>query len=268
MRIREYSDSIPKPMVPIGNRPILWHVMKYYAHFGHKDFILCLGWKANTIKQYFLNYDECISNDFVLTAGGNDVSLLSSDIHDWNITFVDTGTNACVGERLKAVEPFLQNEEMFLANYTDGLSDVHLPNVIELHESRDAIATFVSVRPSNAFHCIDSDEDGHVQSVEAFADSDTWINGGFFVLSNEIFRYLGPGDELVTDALPRLIPDGRLCTWKHPGFWSCMDTYKEKQTLDEMFERDNALWELWNQGTADVGTRPVARTNPSAPAPR
>ncbi|MEM8666698.1 MAG: glucose-1-phosphate cytidylyltransferase [Planctomycetota bacterium] len=247
MRIREYSESIPKPMVPIGSRPILWHVMKYYAHFGHKDFILCLGWKANTIKQYFLNYDECISNDFVLTSGGSDLNLLSSDIDDWNITFVDTGTAACIGERLKAVQPFLGDDETFLANYTDGLSDVHLPNLIQLHQHQNAVATFVSVRPSNAFHCVSSDSQGHVKSIETFADSDTWINGGFFVLSREIFRYMNPGDELVTDALPRLIPDNRLCTYRHAGFWSCMDTYKEKQTLDEMHDSGHSKWEVWNQ---------------------
>jgi len=249
MRIREYSESIPKPMVPIGSRPILWHVMKYYAHFGHKDFILCLGWKANTVKQYFLNYDECISNDFVLSGGGNQIDLLGSDIDDWNITFVDTGNASCIGERLKAVEHFLGEDETFLANYADGLSDVHLPDLIDLHHDRDAVATFVSVRPSTAFHCVESDTDGHVKSIESFAESDAWINGGYFVLSSEIFRYLDDGAELVTDALPQLIPEGRLCTLRHPGFWSCMDTYKEKQTLDEMYESGHSRWELWKQGS-------------------
>src|SRR5258706_2998920 len=127
MRMREYSEAVPKPMVPIGYRPILWHVMKYYAHYGHRDFVLCLGFKADVIKNYFLRYDECLSNDFVLTQGGKDVELLGRDIHDWRITFVDTGLTSNVGHRLKLVEKHLQDDPIFLANYTDGLSDVPLP---------------------------------------------------------------------------------------------------------------------------------------------
>ncbi len=127
MRLRDYSESIPKPMVPVGYRPILWHVMRYYAHFGHKDFILCLGYRADVIKRYFLEYDETISNDFVISEGGKKVDLLASDIQDWKITFVDTGLNSNIGMRLKAVQPFLDGEEMFLANYSDGVSDLPLP---------------------------------------------------------------------------------------------------------------------------------------------
>src|SRR5713101_1065274 len=128
MRLREYSENIPKPMVTIGYRPILWHVMKYYAHFGHKDFILCLGYRADSIKNYFLNYDECLSNDFVLSRGGKNVELIHTDAHDWKITFADTGINSNIGQRLKAAEKYLKGEEVFLANYTDGLSDLHLPS--------------------------------------------------------------------------------------------------------------------------------------------
>ncbi len=247
MRIREYSESIPKPMVPIGYQPILWHVMKYYAHYGHKDFILCLGWKGNVIKEYFLKYNECMSNDFVLSSGGNDISLLSSDIDDWNITFVDTGTSTVLGQRLKAVEPFLKNEDTFLANYTDGLSDVSLPDLIELHRQRQAVATFVSVKPNNTFHCVDAEDSGHVHGINLFTDMDNWINGGFFVLSNRIFNHLDEGDELATDAFPRLIPTAGLWTLKHRGFWACMDTYKEKQLLDQMYEQGDAPWQVWNQ---------------------
>ena len=156
MRIRGFSESIPKPMVPIGYRPILWHVMKYYAHFGHKDFVLCLGWQANVIKEYFLNYDECISNDFVLSKGGREIDLLARDIDDWNITFVDTGHNASIGERLKAVEDHIGSDDVFLANYTDGLSDLDLDHAIEVHSDSNAIATFLSVRPSRSFHVASS----------------------------------------------------------------------------------------------------------------
>jgi len=152
MRMREYSEALPKPMVAIGYRPILWHVMKYYAHYGHKDFILCLGYKADVIKKYFLDYDECVSNDFVLSRGGKNVELLSSDIHDWNITFVDTGLTSNIGQRLKAVQRQLEGEEMFLANYTDGLSDVPLPAVIESFKDSGNIACFVGVKPRASFH--------------------------------------------------------------------------------------------------------------------
>jgi glucose-1-phosphate cytidylyltransferase len=122
MRLREYSDKVPKPMVPIGYRPIIWNIMKYYAHFGHKDFILCLGHKADTIKNYFVNYDETISNDFVFTKGGKDIEMLNTDIDDWRITFVDTGINSNIGMRLMKVKEHLKGEEMFLANYSDGRS--------------------------------------------------------------------------------------------------------------------------------------------------
>src|SRR3954465_13444214 len=134
MRLREYSENIPKPMVPVGYRPILWHVMRYYAHFGHKDFILCLGYKGDTIKKYFLEYDETQSNDFVLSQGGKQVDLLASDIHDWKITFVDTGLNSNIGMRLKAVQPFLEGEEMFLPIYSQGVSDLPLTPLV--HPSR------------------------------------------------------------------------------------------------------------------------------------
>src|SRR5262249_46660265 len=131
MRLREHSESIPKPMVPIGYRPILWHVMKYYAHYGHKDFILCLGYKADAIKHYFVNYDEAVSNDFVLSNGGRKLHLLNSDIHDWKITFVDTGLQSNIGQRLKQVERYIGEVEVFLANYSDGLTDLPLPKMIE-----------------------------------------------------------------------------------------------------------------------------------------
>src|SRR5215510_9111658 len=181
MRMREYSESVPKPMVPIGYRPILWHVMKYYAHYGHKDFILCLGYKADVIKQYFRNYDECISNDFVLSGGGKDLELLSSDIHDWRITFVDTGLASNIGMRLKAVEKYVRNEEVFLANYTDGLSDVNLNEVVDTFLKGGKIACFVSVKPRASFHMISVDADGVVRRIEHIANSGARINGGFFV---------------------------------------------------------------------------------------
>jgi glucose-1-phosphate cytidylyltransferase len=182
MRLREYSESIPKPMVPIGYRPILWHVMRYYAHYGHNDFILCLGYKADSIKQYFLKYDETISNDFVLTNGGRRIDLLASDIQDWKITFVDTGLNSNIGERLRAVRPYLEGETTFLANYSDGVSDLPLSEMIEYFGQQDAIACFAGVAPTQSFHLVSLESGGRVRSIQHVRDTGMRINGGFFVL--------------------------------------------------------------------------------------
>lgn len=246
MRMREYSESIPKPMVNIGTRPILWHIMKYYAHFGHKDFILCLGWQANVIKEYFLNYNECVSNDFVLSNGGESVTLLGSDIQDWKITFVDTGTASNIGQRLKAVEHHLDGEETFLANYTDGLSDLPLPYVIDSLNDGNTVASFVSVKPRQSFHAVNVDPSGAVQDITPIDQSDVWMNGGYFAFRNSIFDYIREGEELVESPFKRLIQEQRLTTYKYNGFWSCMDTFKEKQALDDMVARGDAKWELWN----------------------
>ena len=250
MRLKEYSESIPKPMVPIGYRPILWHVMRYYAHYGHDDFILCLGPKSDVIKDYFLNYNECVSNDFVLSSGGSQVSLLNSDIHDWKITFVDTGTTANVGQRLKAVERHLEGEDVFLANYADGLSDLPLPALIDYFQMRQAIAAFLCVKPPQSWHAVTADPDGTVQSVRIINDADVWMNGGYFVLGHEIFDYLKEGEELVCEPFQRLIDRQKLCAYKYEGFWGCMDTFKEKQRLDDMYASGEALWEVWKNAPA------------------
>src|SRR5436190_9129212 len=154
MRLRDYSDTIPKPLVDVGSRPILWHLMKYYAHFGHKDFILCLGHGATAIKNYFLKYDERIFNDFVLTDGGRKIDLLGEDIHDWKITFVDTGLNSNIGERLRRVRHYLEYEEAFLANYADGLSDLDLAPYVESCLKRGKIASFLSIPAPHTFHIV------------------------------------------------------------------------------------------------------------------
>ena len=205
MRLREYSESVPKPLVPVGNRPILWHIMKYYAHFGHKDFILCLGWKAEAIKRYFLEYDECLSNDFVLRPGESSVELLNSDISDWRITFVDTGTQANIGDRLSKVKEHLAGEEEFLANYSDGLCDAHLPDVVDTFRSRQSIASFLSVYPSQSFHSVQTLDDGTVCSIEPIWKSGLRMNGGFFIFRTEFFDYLNDGEELIEEPLCYLI---------------------------------------------------------------
>lgn len=243
-RLRDYADGIPKPMIPIGYRPILWHIMKYYAYHGHTEFILCLGYKADVVKQYFLNYDECLSNNFVLANGGKTLRLLNRDIDDWNITFVDTGITANIGERLKAVEPYLEGENIFLANYSDGLTDLPLDEYVGYVVDSGRIAGFVSVKPTQTFHVISVDHD-LVTDIRHVSRCGLRINGGYFVFRSDIFRYLRDGEELVDEPFQRLIADRQLIAYRHDGFWAAMDTFKERQQLEEMYARGNAPWEVW-----------------------
>ncbi len=245
MRLREYSEHIPKPMVPIGYRPILWHVMKYYAHYGHKDFILCLGYGADAIKGYFLNYNECVSNDFVLSEGGKGLQLLNTDIHDWRITFADTGTTANVGQRLKAIEKYVHGEEMFLANYSDGLTDLPLPEQIDHFSKQSKVGSFVCVTPRLSFHLVSLDGDNLVTGVQDMNRSNIRINGGYFLFRQNIFNYLREGEELVHEPFQRLIKEQQLIGYRYDGFWASMDTFKDKQMFDEMYTRGNAPWEVW-----------------------
>ena len=151
-RMKEFSETIPKPMVDIGYRPIIWHLMRYYAHFGHTEFILCLGYRGDIIKNYFLNYSECLSNDFVLSQGGREVKVYNNDIEDWRISFIDTGLHANIGQRLMAVRRYLEDDEIFMANYSDGLSDLDLPHYIEHFHKQNKVASFLCVQPSQSFH--------------------------------------------------------------------------------------------------------------------
>lgn len=247
MRMREYSESIPKPMVEIGYRPILWHVMKYYAHFGHKDFILCLGHRADVVKKYFVNYDESLSNNFVLTNGGNDLRLLNSDIGDWTITFIDTGLNANVGQRLRAVKKYLGDDEVFLANYADGLSDLYFPDYLAKFQATDNIAAFLSVRPTLSSHVVTVKGNSEIAAISSFREADIWINGGYYIFRKEIFKYIKDGEELVEDPFKRLIAAKKIMTLKHAGFWVAMDTFKDKQFLDELLAKEEAPWEVWKK---------------------
>jgi len=251
MRLRGYSEDVPKPMVTIGARPVLWHVMKYYAHFGHKDFILCLGYKANVIKNYFLEYKESVSNDFVLSHGGRKLDFMQRDIDDWTITFVDTGLRSTIADRLRLIEPYVKEEDMFLANYSDGLTDFHLPQMIEDFTRRDSYAAFLSVQPrSSSLDLVHSHSDGTVQAIRSMKESNTWVNGGFFLLRKEIFRYVKPGEELVYEPLTRLIAEGRVWSPRYEGFWQCMDTFKDKQVLDELEASGEAPWCVWKRSQA------------------
>lgn len=245
IRLRRGGSTLPKPLVRIGPRPILWHLMKYYAHYGHTDFILCLGYKANLIKRFFLNYDECVSNDFTLSQGGGHVEMFREDIRDWRITFIDTGLNASIGQRLYAVRDLLDGEEEFLANYADGLTDVHLPTMIDTIKSAGATAGFISVRPMHSFHVVRMAPDGLVQSIDPMAASDIWINGGFFYFNRGIFDHLKAGEELVEKPFERLIAQKKLLAYKYEGFWASMDTFKDKQMLETMHAEGRAVWQVW-----------------------
>jgi glucose-1-phosphate cytidylyltransferase len=253
-RLRDYSDTVPKPMVEIGYRPILWHVMKYYAHFGHTDFILCLGYKADTVKNYFLNYNEALSNDFVLSRGGNELRLLNRDIDDWSITFVDTGLSSTIGERLSAVRAYIGDDAEFLANYSDGLTDLHLPTYLDHFRATGCTASFLSVRSTHSYHVVTATPEGLVTGVEPICDADIWINAGFFAFKREIFDALAPGEDLVYEPFERLIQDKQLVAYKYEGFWTAMDTFKDKQRLDDLFAGGRAPWEVWKAGwRAEVG---------------
>jgi glucose-1-phosphate cytidylyltransferase len=247
LRLRDYADHIPKPMVPIGYRPILWHVMKYFSYFGHRDFILCLGYQGDVIKKYFLDYDEYLSNDFVFSKGGKTLQLASSDIHDWKITFADTGVRSNIGQRLLAVEHYVADEEIFLANYTDGLTDLDLTQYIAYARQRDKIATFLSVKPNQSYHIAQTDNEGLVMSIKEVTQSGIRINAGFFLLKRDIFKYLQPGEELVIEPFRRLIQCRQLAAYEYDGFFTAMDTFKDKQQLDDLYEGGHPPWEVWRE---------------------
>jgi glucose-1-phosphate cytidylyltransferase len=252
-RLREHSETLPKSMVNIGYRPIIWHLMKYYSHYGFNDFILCLGYRGDVIKQYFLNYDECLSNNFMLAKGGKDLHLLSSDIQDWTITFVDTGLHSNLGQRLKAVQPYLEGEDVFMANYTDGLTDLDLTNYLAEFRRRAVTASFVAVRPMYSFHAVSVDDAGLVRSVQDPQTSGLLINGGFFIFTREIFDAMRSGEELVEEPFRRLISQKQLFGYRYDGFWACMDTFKDKQRFDDMEARENTPWKVWKTTAAHAG---------------
>jgi glucose-1-phosphate cytidylyltransferase len=246
-RLREHSETIPKPLVNIGVRPILWHLMRYYAHFGHKEFILCLGYRGDLVRQFFLNYNEALSNDFVLYNGGRDVELLSRDMDDWHITFVDTGLHANLGQRLLKVRKYLEGEVEFLANYADGLSDLPLDQHVAEFRRRNVTASFVAVPMPHTFHTVHGDDDGLVTSFGRVNDSDIWLNAGFFCLRNEVFDDIEKGDELVEQPFQRLITRRKLSVFRYRGFWQSMDTFKDKITYDRMAGRGDCPWMVWKR---------------------
>jgi glucose-1-phosphate cytidylyltransferase len=246
-RLREHSDTIPKPLVNIGYQPILWHLMRYYAHFGHNDFILCLGYRGDMIRQFFLEYDECLTNDFVMSDGGRTIELMNTDIQDWRITFVDTGLHSNIGERLLRVRHLLEGEEMFMANYADALTDLPLDDHIRRFQESGAVGGLLAVRTSASFHSVQFDDGGWVTSFGKLTDREFWLNAGYFNFTPEIFNYIEPGEELVENPFERLIGERRLQVNRYTGFWQQMDTFREKILYDRMEARGDCPWMLWRE---------------------
>lgn len=255
-RLREHSETIPKPLVTIGYRPLLWHLMRYYAHFGHKDFILCLGYRGDMIREYFLKYSEAMSNNFTLGEGGRKIELHTRDIEDWNITFIDTGMHSNIGQRLLRVQEYLGGDAEFLANYSDGLANLPLDQVIADFRAKQAVASFVSVRFPQSFHAVQATPEGTVTSLGTVQDNQWRINGGFFVLQREVFNYIREGEELVEQPFARLIAERKLLTFAWDGFWQPMDTFKDKITYDRMDAKGDCPWKVWEHPVGKGAGRP------------
>jgi glucose-1-phosphate cytidylyltransferase len=246
-RLRENSETTPKPLVNIGMRPILWHLMRYYSHYGHNDFILCLGYRGDLIREYFLNYNDNLSNDFTWSALGKRIEQRKSDVADWRVTFVDTGLHANIGERLRKVREYVKDEPVFLANYADGLSDVPIDKMIADHHDKGVIASFVGVNMLSSFHTVDASPDGLATNINSLGDREILINGGYFVLRNDIFDHIESGEELVEQPFRRLIAKSQLAVYRHKGFWRAMDTFKDKITFDRMEAQGQCPWMLWKR---------------------
>jgi glucose-1-phosphate cytidylyltransferase len=253
LRMGETSARIPKPMIPIGDKPILWHIMNYYSIFGITEFVLCLGYKAEVIKEYFLGYNEALSNDFVLSDGGKRIELLHRDIHNWSITFVNTGLNSPVGQRLKKVRPHLEEEEVFLATYGDGLTDAPLPKMIESLLATDNIGLFLASHPTYNFHIVSFDAENRVQEMHDVTTSGLWLNAGYFVFRREILDYIEEGEDLVNEPFQRLIAAHKLAAYPYDGFWAPMDTLKDKHVLESLLESGQAPWRV-PRGVPEVST--------------
>lgn len=243
-RIREYPEAVPKPMIPIGHEPIIWHLMQYYSQYGHRDFVLCMGYKANVIKDFFLGHKPQTFADCIVSSAGSKVEFLGKPQDDWRVALIDTGIWRNIGERLWAVREQVAGEEMFLANYSDGLTDVDLNEMVARFKESGKVACFLAVRPSLTFHLADIDEAGRVRALHGSDNADLWINGGYFLMRPAIFDYMREGEELVLEPFRRLIEADQLLAYRHTGFWRAMDTLRDRQILEDMVERGHMPWRL------------------------
>ena len=249
-RIRDVAEDLPKPMIPIGDRPILWHIMKNYASFGYGEFVLCLGYRGHVIKDFFINYD-ILTHDFQLTLGNPESLQIHSagNTEDWQITLAETGLNTMTGDRVRQIKKYVGDDEMFMLTYGDGLSDIDIDQLVSFHRSHGKVATVTGVRPPGRFGELESDETGMVMEFnEKPQATGGRISGGFFVLNRAIFDYLPDGDGLVfeEDPLRKLVADNQLMVHQHDGFWQCMDTYRDFKLLTGLWEGGKAPWKNWS----------------------
>lgn len=242
-RLAEYTDTIPKPMVPIGGKPILWHIMNIYSSFGHKDFYLALGYKSEYVKEYFLNY-KVLNSDFTVDLASGLVSTHSSTNLDWRVTLVDTGLNSMTGGRVKRLQSFIGNET-FLLTYGDGVSNVNINKLIQYHKNHGKMVTVTSVRPSARFGELDI-SDGLVKSFqEKPQTTQGWINGGYFVIEPQFFDLIsGDSTVLEKEPLEEVAKMGELMAYQHDGFWQCMDTKRDRDYLEELWISGSAPWKI------------------------
>lgn len=244
-RLSEATNLIPKPMVEIGGKPILWHIMKLYGHYGIKDFIICCGYKQYVIKEYFANYfrHNC---DITVDLSNNDISVLDNHSEDWRVTMVDTGLNTMTGGRIKRIRSYV-GEEPFCLTYGDGLSDVDIAGTIDLHRKSGKILSMMAYQPGGRLGVLDIADNGLVNSfIEKPAETGTWINAGFFVCEPRIFDFLeGDGEMFEREPMQRLLQIGEIHAYKHSGFWMPMDTLRDNAELNKMWEQEKAPWKVW-----------------------
>ena len=244
-RLQEETYRIPKPMVEIGGKPILWHIMKIYSAYGFNDFIICLGYKGHIIKEYFANY-FLYNSDVTIDLQNNKLIVHNNRTEPWKVTLVDTGLHTQTGGRIKRIQKYVENET-FMLTYGDGVGNINIKELVEFHKKHGKIATVTAVQPSGRFGVLDIDSSGNVKSfIEKPKGDGAWINGGFFVLEPRVFDYI-KGDETIWERKPleNLAKDGELVAYKHKGFWKCMDTLRDKQELEKLWESGNPPWKVW-----------------------
>lgn len=246
-RLREETEYRPKPLVDVGDRPVLWHIMKSYAFYGVLDFVLCLGYKGNMIKEYFLNY-EAMNNDFTICLGEKH-RIGYHDIHqeqDYQVTLANTGQETMTGGRVKRIERFIDGDD-FMVTYGDGLCDVNIGELLKFHRSHDKLATVTTVRPTSRFGVLELNDEGRVDSFAEKPTADGWINAGYFIFNRRIFDYLG-GDDCILEREPleKLAGEGELMAYRHDGFFFAMDTYREYLYLNDLWNSGEAPWKVWN----------------------
>lgn len=246
-RISEETHLKPKPMIEIGGKPILWHIMKIYSHYGVNDFVICLGYKGYLIKEYFCNYYNHMSN-LTVDLKNNNIKIHDNYSEPWTITLVDTGDNSMTGGRLLRAAPYLKDEESFCLTYGDGVADINITELMAFHRNHGKCATVTAVNPPNKYGVLDINDSNHVSSFrEKPQDPNSYTSGGFFVLSPEIFNYIKHGDEAIFEKEPleSLSQENQLAAYKHEGFWHAMDTLRDKNNLEELWEKNTAPWRVW-----------------------